>query len=1116
MKLNFDIIKGIPGFTNIYNASREAEANQWVNPARSATCARMSMENMVKVIYYLKGWEKGKRETLFELLTREEFVSYINCGELISGIHYIRKVGNKALHDALSDVTRKESLFSVVNLYHFVGSVMQQLGLIETFDRFDETLIPHKLPLYVSPSKVDDEEKRIDKGAVLGDTLNPNMDTGLSEAETRSLFIDQYLEEAGWSVVHEKGAYSPGKACIEIKVEGMPNASGTGYVDYVLYGNNGVPLAVVEAKKTLKSAAAGEEQAILYADSLEKQYGLRPVIYYTNGIDIFVIDGQGGPSRRLYGFHTKQDLQTIISRRGNTRIKDMSVDDEIAGRPYQIEAVKAVCERFNNNNRRALLVMATGTGKTRVSIAISDILLRNNRVKNILFLADRTTLVRQAHKNYVKLLPSHTACILSEDKEPDMKARIMFSTYQTMINYIDRDEKGFSVGRFDLIIIDEAHRSVFGKYGSIFDYFDSLLIGLTATPRDEIVRSTYDLLGQEQGQPTSAYEYDEAVADGFLSDYELVNRKTLIMDEGIKYDDLDNEAKSQLEEYYSYEAMRQELEEVSHNDVESNKIFKVLYNKDTIDKVLCTLMDEGLKINNGSTIGKTIIFAMNHKHAELIVERFNALYPDCGEQFCRLVDYSVNYAQSIIDNFAQRESLPMIAVSVDMLDTGVDVPDILNLVFFKKVRSIIKFRQMIGRGTRKSNDIFGTGHDKEKFLIFDWCGNFEYFNLHAESDETARQMSKEERIFGLKLDIASLLQLDEFSEDEFAVAYLNDLKDEMCAIVGGLSISIIAVRKVGDVFVKYSKRENWNHLRPEDVAVLKNKIGPVIPCGGGDHYAMIYDILVHKIELALAGGEKYENEQSTMIAISNNLSNMQGIPQIKKKIDTIREVASDEFWEEVNLSKLEYVRKELRDLIIYLKNDDSATFIINIPDMIMKGEDIKIKNPRMAYGDKLKNFVEQESDSHPVLKKLRSLEQLTNDDILDIEAILWDELGSKEEYEQYVANMKFDGNVPAFIRSIVGIDRDLAIKKFEKFLGNIELNSDQIRLLDDILSYVTINGDISPEVFGDSPFNNYNLIEMFGDKASYFVAFIDKLHDVIEVRYLSQKAAEDDRLPEAN
>ena len=502
---NFDYLKDC-GVLRLYNLCAAAEDNQVSHPDLSVISARRALEYLVKSIYAMKQIPVSDRDSLFELVDGEPFRSFIGDDRIMMAVHYIRKVGNAGAHN--DRVGRKESFFGLLNLYNVVAAVLTKLKVVETVAPFDKTLIPDsKFAPVIAEAKIEVKESdeiviKADKESLDSKEPVKELPSEMSEAETRKAFIDLMLREAHWDVLDSDGVVKPSKACVEVEVEGMPNGHGIGYADYVLFGANGLPLAVIEAKKTSVSPIKGKHQAELYADCLEKQYGRRPVIYYTNGFETNIIDGLGYPPRRLYAFHTEDDLVRLIQKRGRKDISDFSVKPSITDRPYQKMAIKAVCEWFNAKHRRGLLVMATGTGKTRVSISMVDVLMRNDWVKNVLFLADRTSLVDQAKKNFAKLLPNTSITVLNDkgNKEDiDLNARIVFSTYQTMINYIDTEDKPFSVGRFDLVIIDEAHRSIFGKFGAIFNYFDSLLLGLTATPRDEVDKSTYDTFEMESG-----------------------------------------------------------------------------------------------------------------------------------------------------------------------------------------------------------------------------------------------------------------------------------------------------------------------------------------------------------------------------------------------------------------------------------------------------------------------------------------------------------------------------------------------------------------------------------------------------------------------------------------
>lgn len=1102
---NFDYLKEIPELADLYNCCNAAELMQQSAPDVSALNARRALEWMVRAIYGLKNIKIGARTSLFELIDGEPFRTFVGDERLMMAVHYVRKVGNCAAHTG--GVSGRESFFALLNLYNFIGAVLVKLRIIDELQPFDKELIPKHATIHVAP----EEEPRpsaafiekVDPSRIVEEPLKA-YPTGISEAETRRLFIDMMLREAGWEVLTTEGAIAPLKACIEVEVHGMPTEKGVGYVDYVLFGADGKPLAVVEAKRTSVGLAKGRHQATLYADCLEKQYGVRPVIYCSNGYETEIVDGLGYPARKLYGFHTAEDLLRMIQRRGRRGIVDLRIDDNITNREYQKRAIRSICDRFNANHRSTLLVMATGTGKTRVAISLVDVLTRNNWVKNVLFLADRTALVRQAAKNFAKLLPSTTTSILSEEKDPDMGARILFSTYQTMINYIDSDTKEFSIGRFDLVIIDEAHRSIFGKYYAIIDYFDSLLVGLTATPRDEVDRNTFDLFGID-AQDTFAYELDEAVEDKYLVPYNALRRGTLILQQGIIYDNLTDEEKEALDPVWEYERARggrraSEIEENGHRDIGSDEIFSYIFNVNTIDKVLQDLMEAGLKVQDGEQIGKTIVFAYNHPHAELIVQRFQALYPQYGADYCVLIDNYVNYAQDLIDRFEVRDGLPQIAVSVDMLDTGIDVPDVLNLVFFKPVRSKIKFMQMIGRGTRLSKDIFGPGRDKQSFNIFDWCNNFEFFSLNPNGKEPKPVPSLTERLFCIRTDIAFELQRHVYQADEFAKTLHDDLKKELRDQVSALKDTLISVRQHWKTVDRFRKAENWEYISSVDVALLKSEIAPLLVKVLTDENAKRFDLLVLNIQLTtLLPGGNADQYIKKVRKVGELLQERATIPQIAKKMDVINQVVSASFWDHPSLSSLEYVRKELRDLIRFIVGGNNQTFVINIADeMIDLGEAAPLVTTQ-SYKQRIVDYLAKHRDL-PVIQKIVKIEQLDNSDIEELERILWQELGTREEYRRYIENHNLlcGESVGAFIRAQVGVDRKVAMERFSEFLSSYVLNTTQEEYLKTIISYVCKNGDITSQtIVNEPPFDSFDWAGVFGHELGSIGKYVKMLHDSI-------------------
>jgi len=1128
MKRNFDFLQNLPDFTELYQYCHTAEVCQKSDPEKSALNARRALEFTVKTIYIIQRWPIPPRENLFGLVDAEDFRRFINDSQLLTALHYIRKAGNNAAH--MGKVSAKESFFAVLNLHTFVVAVLEKLSVVSNVAPFDKALLAGEdkasaeLPgLAVTQATSVDAAVSIEgsqKAAIVkyrqrikyGETLSAQNPQYFSELQTRKIYIDQQLREAGWDVLNKDNVILSGKACIEIQVEGMPNNSGDGHVDYVLFGRNGVPLALIEAKRTSKDAAEGKHQATLYADCLEKKYGIRPVIYYSNGYETHIIDDLGYPARLVYGFHTLEELELLMQRKGRKDIIDLNINQTITNRAYQMQAITAVCEHFNKKHRRALLVMATGTGKTRVAISLIELLMRNNWIKNVLFLADRTALVNQAHKNFTKLLPAVSTCVLSDhsNKGRDMKARVMLSTYHTMINYIDSDAKELSIGRFDLIIVDEAHRSIFGRFGAIFDYFDAQLIGLTATPREEIDRSTYQTFHMEQGVPNFSYELADAIADGYLVPYKGLKRHSRHLRKGIKYNELSQEEKEQLEKVWDYEASLREDEappsdneddERLHRDIANREMFNYIFNEDTIDKVLQDLMENGIKVQSGERIGKTIIFAYNHKHAKQIVGRFAKLYPQYGPDFCVLIDYSVSYAQDLINRLEIRDKDPQIAISVDMLDTGIDIPDLLNLVFFKEVKSKIKFMQMVGRGTRLSEDIFAKNKDKEEFYIFDYCGNFEYFSINPQGADANIGTSLTERIFSLKTDIAFALQSSKYQEDDYAKSLHDTIKAELKAQVEGLNPLHINVRKNLVYVDKYRLAESWIYISPIDVNELKTHIAPILAPTPEDESAKRFDVLVLNIQLSLLNKAKKANKSTkSVILAAQTLYEKGTIKEVREKIDVIKDVLTESFWQSLTLDRLEHIRTQLRDLMKLLKNDPKGqTFIVDIEDSIEDAGETEGFLSVRTYKQRVIDYLAENSASQ-VIQKIRHIQPITQEDILELEKVLWQELGSREEYDKYTRHTVAAGNAAAFIRSIVGLDRKTAEKHFSQFLSGNQLNSEQQEYLKTIINYVNENGDITTDVLvNESPFDSYDWQEIFGDNVAFISQYVNAIHNAIIV-----------------
>ena len=1074
---NFDFLKEDPQFFAFSDVAISAEKILNIDPAASVLNCRRAMEFAVKWMYSVdKDLEMPYDTTLITLMSNEDFRDVVG-NDIYRRMDFIRKSGNIAAHGNKS-ISVEQAKLCIENLYYFLDYVAYCYGKDYKEGQFDASLLELTTEEALSfvTEKTVDLENLIAENKALKDELTARRaehqqtyvpkPLDLSEFKTRKIYIDTMLTEAGWI---------EGKNWInEVELSGMPNKSEVGYADYVLYDDMHKPLAVVEAKRTCVDVSKGRQQAKLYADILEKQCGRRPVIFLTNGFETRIDDGQY-PERKIAAIYSKRDLEKMFNlRRMRTSLKNVMVDKNIAGRYYQEGAIKAVCDALDAKNRRkALLVMATGSGKTRTVIALCKVLLEHGWVKNILFLADRTSLVTQAKRAFVNLLPDLSVTNLCEEKD-NFTAHCVFSTYQTMYNCIDeaKDDEGklFTSGHFDLLICDEAHRSIYNKYKDIFNYFDAPLVGLTATPKDEIDKNTYEIFELESGVPTYGYELSQAVKDGYLVDYMSVESKLKFIEQGITYADLTDEEKEVYENLFEDE--RGELPE----RINSSALNEWIFNRDTIRQVLNVLLKDGIKIEYGEKLGKTIIFAKNHRHAEKILEVFNSEYPHLNG-FAKVIDNKINYAQSLIDEFSDPKKLPQIAISVDMLDTGIDVPEVLNLVFFKKVMSKAKFWQMIGRGTRLCPGLLD-GENKNKFYIFDFCGNFEFFRMNS-GKPTANQMALQGAIFNLKAQIIFKLQ-DIAYQTEDLIAFRKRLVEEMIQKVRELNKDNFAVKQHLKYVELYANEENYVSLTYEDTLLIREELAPLIIPDDDESSAVRFDALMYGIELAYLAGKGYARHRSDLFKKVSGIASVANIPEISAKSELINNILHTDYLDNCGINKFEYIRESLRNLMKYIPHD-GAIYNTNFTDDILSTEwnESELENDDLKnYKAKAEFYVRQHQNT-PAIAKLKSNVPLTKNDIAELEKILWSEIGTKDEYTAEYGEKPLG----EFVREIVGLDMNAAKEAFSEFLNNNNLDSRQIYFVNQIIEYVVHNGmmkDLS--VLQDAPFTDKgSVVEVFTD-----------------------------------
>ena len=1086
MQTNFDFLTKDSQFESFADAAVSAERALFISPHLCATACRTALEFAVKWVYSVDGsLIKPYDDKLVTLISAEDFKDLIPSG-MGAKLTYLRKVGNNAAHNS-KGVSRDQALLALQNLHSFMDFIAYCYGADYTESLFDKSLLNRA---QVTPPAVMPEPVGVDFGKLLDENFPKRekltakrvaqlkqgyrafkpMD--MTEAETRKAYVDVMLQDAGW----QRGV----NWINEYPIDEMPNKSGKGAADYVLLGDDGRPLAVVEAKRTSVNVEKGRQQAVLYANFLEKKYKRRPIIFMTNGYETRIWDDKHYPERTVSGIYSKRDLEKEFNIMDNrASLKAVRVNDEISGRYYQKEAIQSVCDAFGERNRRkALLVMATGSGKTRTVISLADVLIRQGWIKNILFLADRNALVTQAKRAFHNLMPNLSLCNLTEGRE-EANVRAVFSTYQTMMNCIDTtcDEKGdrlFTPGHFDLIIVDEAHRSIYNKYKDIFTYFDALLVGLTATPKDELDKNTYDIFDLENGVPTHGYELSEAVKDGFLVDFISIETELKFMTEGISYEDLSPEEREEYENTFTDEDGN------LPTAIDSSALNRWIFNSDTIRHALNILMKSGQRVDFGEKIGKTIIFARSHKHAEKILEVWNQEYPSYPPHYARVIDNYTNYAQDLIDDFSEKNKLPQIAISVDMLDTGIDVPEILNLVFFKKVLSRSKFWQMIGRGTRLCEGLID-GKDKEKFYIFDLCGNFKFFRPEIKGREAGVITTLQERTFNTKVQMVYKLQ-DIIFQTEDLQAYREALVQDLAKQVQALPRDNFAIKQHLRIIDKYQSESDFMALTYENTSQIAEHIAPFILPSGDDIAAARFDQLIYQIELALLAEKKtYQRAKKDVLRKVSELSKYGTIPAIAQQKDLLEQILHNDYLEQAGIADYENVRIKLRELIKFIPENDRVHYDTDFTDDILSIEwnESQLDNDDLVQYKKKVNHYILQNQNISAIAKLKGNQPLTSEDIQTLERILWTEVGNREQYSaQY-------GKTPLgeLVRSIVGLEQKVANEAFSKFLNDAELDSRQMYFVRQIVNYIVKNGMMKDlAVLQESPFTDQGSIsELFND-----------------------------------
>jgi type I restriction enzyme R subunit len=1087
----------------VHEAAARAEELAHSDPRTACFQARRALELLVQWAYRADRSLRLPYQDQLSALVHEPTFKLVTGAAVFNKARLIISLGNSAVHSR--PVQPVDGLNAVRELFHvcfwFARTYARgdaphpQLGFnvnalpktspipkqtVEQLRKFQEELRARdeKLSELLAKGAVMDEELQRLRAEVAAakkaHAATPDTHD-YAESATRDLFIDVLLKEAGWALQQPRDR--------EFEVTGMPNAQGNGFVDYVLWGDDGKPLGLVEAKRSRSSPDLGQQQAKLYADCLEQRFGQRPVIFYSNGYDHLLWDDTrpGGP-RPVSGFFKKAELELIIQRRSTRRsLADTPINSSIVNRYYQLRAIRKIGEAFERDGeRKALVVMATGAGKTRTVIALCDQLMRSNWVKRVLFLADRIALVNQAVGAFKQQLPDSSPVNLVTEKEST--GRVFLSTYPTMMGLIDDkqgDQRLFGAGHFDLIVIDEAHRSVYQKYRAIFEYFDALLVGLTATPKEDIDKNTYGLFDLERGVPTDAYDLVDAVKDKFLVPARAVSVPLKFPREGISYDDLTEEEREE------WDAQEWTEDDDAPDRVEAAAVNKWLFNQDTVDKALEYLMTRGQRVEGGDRLGKTIIFAKNQLHAEFIAQRFDAHYPNHKGAFARVVHCKLPYAQSLIDHFSIASDEPHIAVSVDMLDTGIDVPEVVNLVFFKLVRSKTKFWQMVGRGTRLKPDLFGPGEDKQFFYIFDFCQNLEFFKAGPDATEGSLSETLSTRLFKTRLELLGALgNLSGFSEGgaklyrrKGEATLEKDVSAILQAEVAAMNVENFVVRPRRKVVEKYQQKRAWSSLDSSSLGELSQQVAglPSEQEPEGQE-AKRFDLLLLKLQLAVLKNQPSFGRLSQQVkGIASLLEDKSSIPLVQKQLPLIQDLQSDEWWVNVTAALLESVRRKLRLLVKLIDKQQRKPLYTNFEDEL--GTEATVELPMFGLPDSSERFRAKaraylkQHENHVAVHKLRMNKALTPSDLAELERMLRESgLDGGKELEK--ATQENHG-LGLFVRSLIGLDRSAAKEAFAGFLEGKSFRGTQIEFINLIINHLTEQGVMGAGLLYESPFIDF-------------------------------------------
>lgn len=902
-----------------------------------------------------------------------------------------------------------------------------------------------------------------------------------NEAQTRQKIIDKRLAKAGWNVSN------PDQVTSELDIwVGLPEGiktpehehQGFQYADYALLGDDGYPLAIVEAKKTSKDARIGQEQARQYAENIQKNSGKdMPFVFYTNGNDIYFWDTEKYPPRKIYGFPTRKDLERMLFLRKNEKpISQELINRDISDRPYQIEAIRSVFENLDRGERKSLLVMATGTGKTRTCVSMLDVLMRANRAQRVLFLVDRIALRNQALDAFREFLPNAPVWPKIGEKEIATNRRVYSATYPTMLNIIEDIDCPLSPHFFDMIVADESHRSIYNVYKNIFDYFDSIQLGLTATPKDAVEHNTFGLFDCDDGIPTYAYSYEEAInhKPPYLCDFEVLKIRTKFQNEGIHKQNIS------LAEQQKLLADGKEPEQINY---EGTDIEKKVTNKGTNALIVQEFMESCIKDDSGTLPGKTIFFAMTMKHARRLQEVFDDLYPEHKGNLAKVIvsdDPRVYGKGGLLDQFINKD-FPRIAISVDMLDTGIDVRELVNLVFAKPVFSYTKFWQMIGRGTRllEPKKMKPWCKKKDKFLIIDCWENFEYFQMNPTGIIDKQSKPLPVRLFEAKMEKLAISESQ--SCQPISEKMIQKLKEDIAKLPQNNVVildSKTKIDKVNDAF--------WQKMTKEKKLYLEKEIAPLMRTRTGEDFkAMSFELKVINYSIAKLGkdknrGKKIQTLEDVIVEMVSDLP--LSVNVVAKEKELIESILHNGYLSKADEDGLDNIIEKIAPLMKYreegIKPDQDS---LNLRDITAEKEYIAFgpAHERITiqkYREKVEALVKKLEEENEILRKIKRRESITGEEVEE----LADTLGKYDPYPTEENLQKaYDARKVSFldlIRYIMGIGglvtfSEKVSEAFAEFIAeHNRLTAKQIQFLSTLQTFIIENGQLTKKDLVSEPF----------------------------------------------